>query len=812
MTIGPWRIRDFDPGKGAAAGAAVGYDGSWIPIEAPGDIYLALIAAGRLDHPYAARNEAAAAWVRDREWWWHAPLALTEDAAELVFEGLDTFADVYLDGQLLGSADNMFREWRFDLSGVAAGRHDLAVCFHPTALMTGSDPLPFWGSFADRISRSRRTVQRKAQFGWGWDWGPDLPTIGIWQPVRIERRSGATVRSLNFSTLSIGADARVAVDVELSAMAEIVVELVDPQGNIAAVGMREGSGTIELAVADPILWWTAGLGAQPLYTLIARIAGAPEIRRQVGIRTIAIDQSPDSGEPGTTLFRFVLNGVPIFAKGANWVPASSFVAAITDETYRDLLERAAAANMNMIRVWGGGVYEPDIFYDECDRLGLLVWQDFMFACAPYPEHDAAFVETVRAEVRHQVRRLRHHACLALWCGNNENQAIHWFDDIAKGTQTPLEGAMFYDRLIPGELALLDPLTPYWPGSPLGGPTPNSMRAGDVHNWTVWHGIPLVADADPVGGNRSDPEGVAFTRYAEDQAKFVSEFGLQGAADIGTLRRWMAPEDQVLGSDGLTERIKDIADKATAMMIPVTGLPHSFEDFVDFTQMAQAEGMKFGIEHYRRRMPHCSGALIWQLNDCWPCVSWSLIDYDGVAKPSWATTRRAFAPVLASFKRDGNTVELWLTNDRLEPVEGTATVALAALAGGNEGEQAIAFAVPGNASQCIWRGAVADSRDRVLTVRGESFPANRLLLTPVKALALSHDLNLTVTHSPGEVTVAADRYALAVRLWSADPAVRFADNWFDLVGGESCAVAVTHRDGQPVTPDMVTVSCWNTRAA
>lgn len=495
---------------------------------------------------------------------------------------------------------------------------------------------------------------RKAQFAWGWDWAPDLPTVGVWQPVRIERHRAARVESVNFSTLSIdNGVAQVSVDVSVSEAATVEVELIDPAGNRVATGHSSGA----LTVPDAQLWWTADLGEQPLYTLIVRTPGAPDHVRRVGIRTIAIDQSPDPDEPGTTFFRFVLNGVPIFAKGACWAPASSFVGAVPDDTYRDLLRRAVEANMNMIRVWGGGIYEPDLFYDECDRLGLLVWQNFMFACAPYPDDDAGFVETVRAEVREQVSRLRHHASLALWCGNNENQAIQFFADHASGTKTPLAGRALYDDLIPAVLVELDAHTPYWPSSPWGGPSPNSMRGGDVHNWTVWHGIPLVPDAEAVGEYETSPEGVAFTRYAEDMARFVSEFGLQGAPDIGTLRRWMAPEDLQLGSTGFLDRIKDVADKATAMIIPVTGQPRTLEEYVDFTMLAQAEGLKFGIEHYRRRKPHCSGALIWQHNDCWPCVSWSLVDYDGVAKASWYATRRAFAPVLASFRRDGDTAEL-----------------------------------------------------------------------------------------------------------------------------------------------------------
>ncbi|WP_315762342.1 beta-mannosidase [Sphingomonas sp. Y38-1Y] len=820
--LSKWRLKDFAPGEGDPASACRGAGGGWIAATAPGDTYLALIEAGRLAHPFAGREEAAAAWVRDREWWWHTRFDLTEAApsemVELVFDGLDTFADIWLDGHLLGRADNMFRSWRFDLSGVAPGCRDLAVRFHPPSIMTGDRPLPNWSVATDRISRTRRTAMRKAQFGWGWDWGPDLPTVGIWKSVRIERRRSAVVRSVNFSTLTIDhGTAQVAIDIDLSEPADATVELLSPDGERVWQGHRRGSGRIEAAIADARLWWSADLGEQPLYTLVVRIAGAPDYSRQVGIRTIAIDQSPDPDEPGTTFFRFVLNGVPIFAKGVNWVPANSFVGAVPDATYRDLLARAASANMNMVRVWGGGIYEPDLFYDECDRLGLLVWQDFMFANGPDPDDDPAFLDNIRAEVREQVARLRHHACLALWCGNNESHGIHWLQAALTGVAERHAGLTIYDEIIPAALDELDPATPWWPSSPWGGPSPNSMRGGDVHNWTVWHGFPPVPDVELDGGYLSAPEGVAFTRYQEDMARFVSEFGLQAAPTLATLERWMAPDDLALKSPGFLDRIKDVADKAAAMMATVTGPPETLADYVDFTMVAQAEGLKFGIEHYRRRKPHCSGALIWQHNDCWPCVSWSLIDHDGVAKAGWYAVRRAFAPVLASFRRVGDGVELWVTNDTLAPVHDAAIVSLASFAGEIAWQAEVAIEVPANASRCVWRGVAADADDQVLMVRSaaDAFPANRLLLAPVKDLALAPDAGINTVCEPVaaglRVTVSATRYALTVNLCSDDPRLRFSDGHFDLAAGETRTVIVSHVDDGAVRAEHVTLSSWNDRS-
>jgi beta-mannosidase len=306
--------------------------------------------------------------------------------------------------------------------------------------------------------------------------------------------------------------------------------------------------------------------------------------------------------------------------------------------------------MNMMRVWGGGIYEHDGFYDLCNCLGLLVWQDFMFACAPYPEDEPAFVDNVRAEIHDQVVRLRNHPSLALWCGNNECQLLHSFVSRATHDDGAVLGSLYYDRLMPEALAALDPATPYWPGSPAGGPSANSMRAGDVHDWTVWHGIPPVPDQDFVGEIDRSPAGIAYTRYAENTGRFISEFGIHSAPPMATLRRRMDPQDLSLESPGFLERIKDEPkDKINGMLLSNTGLPETLEQYVDFTMLTQAEGLKFGIEHFRRRKPHCSGTLIWQYNDCWPCVSWSLVDYDGAGKASLYATTRAYAPVLASFK-------------------------------------------------------------------------------------------------------------------------------------------------------------------
>jgi beta-mannosidase len=417
VALDRWELLDFDPGAGAANSEAEG----WMPVSAPGDAYLALIEAGRLGHPFEGRNEDAAAWVRDREWWqrttFTAPSPAEGEVKELVFDGLDTFASVYLDGQLLGRTDNMFRRHAFDIRDrVRPGEtHRLAIRFDPPALAVVDHPLPVWTAFTDRVSRSKRNQIRKAQFGWGWDWGPDLPTVGVWQAAWIETRPRPRLEGVRFDTLSASDEtARVRVTVEAPTDAALVVEvvLIDPDGAVVFNRTSQpGDASGALDIDHPRLWWTADLGEQPLYALTVRLFDGErlldETRHDVGIRTVTLDETTDPDEPGTTFFRFVLNGVPIFAKGACWVPTTSFVGDVASEPYARLLDDAVGANMNMIRVWGGGIYEHDAFYDLCDRNGSC--SSGRTSCSPaptIPRTADVVAASVKTEVEQQVRRLR----------------------------------------------------------------------------------------------------------------------------------------------------------------------------------------------------------------------------------------------------------------------------------------------------------------------------------------------------------------------------------------------------------------------
>lgn len=840
-----WKLMDFAPGEGRekAVFQPDFDDSGWYDAPVPGDVHRALIAAGRIPDPFYDRNEGEAAWMEEREFWYRTrfpggPVPDRDERVLLTFHGLDTYAVIYLNGSLLGRSQNMFREAVFDVTGklLWGKENTLAVRFDPP--LSKLDPQETFRSTWGR--NPERVFMRKAQFGYGWDWGPRLPTIGIWRPVELKRYHGGALLGAQFNTLRLAPDhssALVMVRVEASIFesagpnrpgawkAEVRLTAPGEKKPVidAVLPLDQAGGQPDLTayftVAGPRLWWTHDLlpagETQPfLYDLRVTLrkgkAVADVIEQKVGIRTLALDQSPDPDEPGTRFFRFVLNGRPIFAKGANWIPADSFVGAIPDERYTRLLEMARDANMNMLRVWGGGIYEHDVFYDLCDRLGLLVWQDFMFACAMYPEHIPHFAAEVEAEARYQVRRLRSRPSLALWCGNNENQWLHDRNNPDKpGLKVP--GSLYYDRILPEVVAALDGVTPYWPSSPYGGSDHNSMEDGDRHNWWVWHGGPPRRFGEPVTVDQS-PEGVSYRHYAEDFGRFISEFGMHAAPVYETLRR-VIPEDQLYHhSPSMDHHNKDNPkNKGDNLMETVTGLPEGLAEYIDFSMIAQAEGLKFGIEHFRRRTPHCSGALIWQLNDCWPVLSWSIVDYYGFCKAGYYYTRRAFAPLLASFREEEDGVSLWITNDRREPFAGRVTVRLARFDGETFWELPVEVDVPGGCSREAARWSSAElgpAPDRYLLVRPAEgdFPANRHFFRPIRDLRMATSRPEVTFEPDGDyalaVTVKASDYVYFFHLTHPSEYTRYSDNYFDVEPGEKRTIRVWN-DREPLRAEDIT---------
>ena len=631
----PWRLRDCS-----------GSD--WIAATVPGCVHTDLRNAGRIPDPFWGTNEAGLQWIDERDWEYQAPFEATaellaEQQVDLVADGLDTLATVRVNGRLVARTENMFIGFRWDIRPLLRqGTNTLSVRFGSATRYirthrTGHRPR----EINDPVGGC--TAIRKEQCQFGWDWGPRFVTAGIWRDIRLEAWSANRI-----DEVGVGQDHRRDGTVLLTLNPRLARR--DP-GATCAWRLRLGSRVVEtgtgteVVVSKPRLWWPNGQGEQPLYDLeldITGSSGAPVGRwaRRIGLRTVTLEQKPDMW--GTS-FHFAVNGRPIFAKGANWIPAHCFVAGLPRSAYARDLEAAAAANMNMVRVWGGGVYESEDFYDLCDELGLLVWQDFMFACTLYPG-DAAFIESSRDEAEYQVKRLRHRACLALWCGNNEVWGINAHeltDPKKKGLRDD------YERLFHGALPRVvrehGGPTPYWPSSPWRGDPDTGHAAGeargDTHFWDVWHGRNPVKD------------------YEKWSFRFASEFGMQSYSSVQTQATFCPPTDPNIFGNVMEDHQKNRGGNQVILdyVSRRYRFPKNQESLIYLSQLNQVNCVETGVGHYRRNMPRCMGALYWQLNDCWPVASWSSIEFTGRWRALHHAARRFFAPALASVHVPGEEV-------------------------------------------------------------------------------------------------------------------------------------------------------------
>lgn len=793
----------------------------WIPAVVPGGVHESLLKAGRIEHPYIDRNEESIRWIEDRDWWYRAGFAVDDaERIRLIFHGLDTVADVWLNGAHLGHHENMFRPAEFDITHAVAGDNELLVRFRPP--LAGLVAPPSAVELGQRLGAvlgdgvglpealPLATLRRKATFSWGWDFGPRVPSIGIWRPVELVREAGAAITGHHIRTDAIdgsAADLTVSVDVDVFGKdvgaLSAVVTLVGPAGGTHSVRVpiEVTHGSAALRVERAELWWTHDLGTPALYRVTIDLEtddGRTLDRRtdRVGLRTIALDQSADP--EGGRLFRFVLNGVPTFARGANWIPADMLVGSVDEARYRELIGLARDANMTMLRIWGGGVYEHDAFYAVTDELGILVWQDFMFACVDYPGEDPALQREVTLEAGYQVRRLRNRASIALWCGNNEVQLVHGF--AYQGYGPGNWGWDFFHRILPEAVSAFDGTVPYWPGSPWGEDesegwmAANGVRDGDRHAWEVWHGFDFGA-----GGGPYDEPGQArhHRRYANDRGKFISEFGIHASPELSTLERWIPPTSLEIHSESFDAHNKDHPkNKGDAVLAIVTGLPTTMEQYVDYTMAAQAEGLKFGVEHYRRRQPHCGGTLVWQLNDVWPGFSWSVIDYDAVPKASYYALKRAFAPVVATFAETAAGLELWVSNSSASPVSTTAVVALP------DRTFEVPVSVDAGGSRCVWARSERLRAGEWAWVSGDAFPTNRMFGGEVRDLRSSDpQWTVEVSGTTATVTLTAAGVVYQARVTAGVPGVRYSDNYVDLKPGDRTTITLT---GLPAGYDPATL--------
>jgi len=623
----------------------------WRAAVVPGCVHRDLLRHGLIPDPFWGTNEAQVQWVGEHAWEYRASFrvpaaALAEEVVDLVADGLDTVATVTLNGHEVARTENMFLGHRWEVKSLLrAGRNELVVRFDSASDYIGRER-PEHRPFECNDPVGRCSVLRKQQCQFGWDWGPRLVTVGVWRDIRLEAWSGNRLQSVRVRQ-DHRADGTAAL--QLSAEFARPESAASLRWHLSLAGQRVGEGRgAEIVVARPQLWWPNDHGAQPLYTLeVEAIADDGSVvgawSRRIGLRTIVLDRHPDAwGES----FQFVVNGRPLFAKGANWIPAHSFPAGLTRDAYARDLTSAAAAHMNMIRVWGGGIYESEDFFDLCDELGLLVWHDFMFACTIYPG-DPAFLASVRAEAEYNVRRNRHRACLALWCGNNEIEGLNTVGrelaDLRKSPELGRNYDALFHELLPAVVATVDGVTAYWPSSPTSGlhksvteATPYAEvkaegdKRGDVHFWDVWHARQPVKD------------------YEKYLFRFVSEFGMQSYSSTATNATFCPPHDDNVFGPEMENHQKNRSGNQIILdyISRVYRFPIGQEALIYLSQLNQAYCMQVGVQHWRRNMPRCMGALYWQLNDCWPVASWSSIEFTGHWRALHHVARRFFAPAVA----------------------------------------------------------------------------------------------------------------------------------------------------------------------
>ena len=595
------------------------------------------------------------------------PKTLSKSNIELSFEGIDTYTNIYLNDTLIGLTNNSFRTWKYDIKELAKKENTLKLHFFPTKKLEISESR----KIDYNLPPDTRVFTRKAQFQYGWDWGPIINTSGIWKPIKITSWNNMKLDDVYFKQEKL-TDSVASLSVQYTISSHTAVEEAtleikfDNTTHKIATPVKKGTHTYatNLEIKNPKRWWTYNLGEPYLYKFDITLKEGRHLKAKqkatIGLRTIKLITEKDS--KGKT-FYFELNGVPVFMKGANYIPQNSMQNKVTDAHYEKLLNDVVDANMNMLRVWGGGIYENDIFYDLCDEKGILVWQDFMFACAMYPG-DNQFLKNVEKEAIDQVTRLRNHASIALWCGNNENnegwKRWGWQADKTEAQKKEIwDGYLaVFDSILPKTVAKLNPEISYWESSPsYGRGNPKYEFEGDAHDWWVWH------DAYP------------FEHFEKKVPRFMSEFGFQSFPSYEAIRYFTGKDSIDINHDSYTTHQKHprgfklIRD----YMKRDYKVPENGDDYVYVSQLLQAKGITMGVEAQRRAMPYCMGSLYWQLNDCWPVVSWSSIDFMGNWKALHYQTKKSFQDVLISSVVENDTIKTYIISDKLVALKGDFSI-------------------------------------------------------------------------------------------------------------------------------------------
>ena len=798
-------------------------DTLWSDAKVPGTVHQDLLNHNRIPNPFYGMNEEAVQWVENEDWMYRTSFVVDEqqlsrDAAVLEMDGLDTYADVFLNGALILRSDNMFVGYKVQVKPVLRkGVNRLLVRFRspvkevlPQLQTNGFD----YPASNDHSPWRTSVYTRKAPYTYGWDWGIRLATCGIWRPVRLVFSDVARIEDYYVCQDAV-TQAKADVDnrLEINNVTSSTVSALlkvdyhysdsDTKEIKKQIELRPGANTVSLPVSieRPHLWMPNGWGEPSLYKFTASLSvDGVEIAKQernVGLRTVRVVMDDD--EHGKS-FYFVVNGKPMFAKGANFIPDDALLPNVTQERYKRIFEDVKAANMNMLRVWGGGIYEDDEFYDEADRNGILIWQDFMFACSSYP-HDPLFVGRVESEAEYNIKRLRGHASLAMWCGNNEiyEAMRYWgwqrkysaeaFAEMERGYNVLFRG------LLPKMVERLDNGRFYMHSSPYEANwgRPDSWKTGDSHNWGTWHGRK------------------PFESFDTDVPRFMSEYGFQAFPEMKTIRTFAEEKDFELESPVMNAHQK--ADIGNALIKQTMGLyykvPEKFEDLVYVGLVLQGQGIRHGIEAHRRNRPYCMGSLFWQLNDSWPVVSWSGIDYYGNWKALMYQSKRAFAPILINAIKEGDDLCVYLVSDELQNHDGVRLdVELMDFDGKAHGKWTQSGMLAANSS-------VLFMKKRAGELQGKLSAATSLLHFTLKdknGVTLADDVfyfaypkdqklpeaNIeTSVRRRGdaiEMALKTDKLARDIFVEVPVQGVRFTDNFFDLLPGQRKKITITSPEG------------------
>ncbi len=798
-----WKMRIMDDTSGA---------GGYIPAVVPGSVYNDLINAGRMDDPYWRDNEMAALELMKNYFEYRGSFNVDTDElagadeAILRFNGLDTIAEISLNGKSLGSVNNMHRVWEYPVKDLLKDReNELVIVFHSPVKYIDEQFREDPAILGTEDAMRGFPKIRKGHYMFGWDWGPRLPDAGIWKEVEVLALKRARLESVyvrqEFNEDLTAAELKVDVSVKTEEPSPCphmcsLVTVIDPDGNKLYDKADISSGIV---IKDPKLWWPNGLGDQPLYTVRVGLYDKDgstgtgdgvildEWERRIGLRKMEMSTVKD--EYGSE-FAHVVNNVKFFAMGADYIPEDNILSRCSRERTYDLLSQCVAANFNCIRVWGGGLYPSDDFYDACDELGLVVWQDFMFACANY-RLTRDFEENILAELKDNIRRLRHHASLGLWCGNNEMEMFVKQGEWGAKNEIKSDYVKMYEYLFPRLLEEEDPDRFYWPASPSCGggfDEPNSPDRGDVHYWDVWH------------GNKP------FTEYRKFYFRYLSEFGFQSFPSIKTVEAFTEPSDRNVFSYVLEKHQRNASANGKIMnyMEQTFLYPTDLDTLIYASQLLQAEAIRYGVEHFRRNRGRCMGTVYWQLNDCWPVASWSSIDYYGRWKALHYYARRFFAPFMISCEEEGlltqtmnlnaepfevkKSIRLSVANESMCTRKGTVKWQLRSPDGMVIREETEDVSIEPLSVRWLDLKELPDAKlyenyvSYQLVEDGVTVSQGTVLFCPPKHFKFI-DPKLSVRLEGDEIIVSASAYARSVEIRNENDDLILSDNFFDLNGGE-----------------------------